>query len=241
MTFKYAIKNGYVKIDPMAYIECKGKNTSNTNQKKTITYEEFQLICNECLNKTYGDYSIYIALNIGYYTGARIGEIGALNKEDIDFKNHVINFNKKLEYKDTKNGLYTDTMKTKSSYASIPLAEQLEDILKKWCSFNKYDCLICHENGDYLSYSFIQKRIKAISLKLNIPFHFHMLRHTYASKLVNSGVNVNVAKKLLRHSKVETTLDIYTHSSILDETQAIKHVFSSHSNSDYPKITPKFN
>ena len=180
-------------------------------------------------------------MHIGYYTGARISEIGALDKCDVDFENNLIHFTKKLEYKDTKNGLYTDSMKTKSSYATIPLVPQLCPLLKEWFEINPYERVICHENGDYLSYNFIQKHIKAVSLKLGIPFHSHMLRHTYASNIVNSGVNINVAKKLLRHSKIETTLDVYTHSDIQDEIQALRHTFSINNDSDYPKITPKPN
>lgn len=241
LTFKYAMRSGYIKIDPMPYVECKGIETANKEKRKTISFNEFELITQEFLNKSFGHHSIYIALYIGYYTGARISEIGALNKNDIDFENNLIHFTKKLEYKDTKNGLYTNSMKTKSSYAAIPLVPQLCPLLKEWFEINPYERVICHENGDYLSYNFIQKHIKAVSLKLGIPFHSHMLRHTYASNIVNSGVNINVAKKLLRHSKIETTLDVYTHSDIQDEIQALRHTFSINNDSDYPKITPKPN
>lgn len=237
IVFKHAIRNGYIKHNPLQYIEIAADPAPMENhKKKTISTDEFNLICNYFLNKNkFNADSIYIALNIGYYTGARISEALALTKSDINFNNHTITFNKRLDSTYNKNALKLSKMKTKSSYATLPLAKPLEKILKEWFDKNPYEIICCDENGSYLSSGNLFALFKRMSNKLNINFHYHMLRHTYASTLVNNGINVNVAKELLRHATINTTLDIYTHSNTNEIRQALNSTF----NKDLNKITPK--
>lgn len=241
-TFKFALQNDYTENNPMQYIKVKGKDNSK-KKKKTITYEEFELLCNQFLSHDHFSYNVsYIALNIGYYTGARISEVLALSKNDIDFNKNLISFNKRLECKNYDKEAYATTrMKTKTSNDVVPLAEPLKQILLDWFEINPYDYICIKENGKHMRVDELQHFIRIVRQEVGIDFHFHMLRHTYASNLVNSGVNISVAKKLLRHANIQTTLDIYTHSSIQDEQEALKQVFPTHSKTNYPKITPKPN
>lgn len=239
-TFTHAIKNGYMSFNPMQYVKINVKK--NNKEKRIITNQEFIKICNYFLSdNTFEHKSIYIALCIGYYTGARISEVMALTKNDIDFEHHTISFNKRLEYRVKKEDLYISTMKTQNSYATLPLAKPLKNLLEEWFEVNPYENIVCFEDGSYPSYNYIQKHIKSASKELGIPFHFHMLRHLYATNLVKNNVNISVAKKLLRHAKVETTLDIYTHTNFSEEQKALESVFSNNLNDNYPKITPKVN
>lgn len=243
-TFKFALQNDYIENNPMQYIKVRGKDDNEEKYKKKIlSYDEFQALCSQFLAHNHFSYqSSYIALNIGYYTGARISEVLALNKSDIDFENNLVSFNKRLECKNYEKEAYaTSRMKTIKSKDIVPLAEPLKEILKDWFEINPYEIICVKENGKYLRIDELQHFIRIVRKEIGIDFHFHMLRHTYASNLINSGVNVNIAKKLLRHSTIQTTLDIYTHSTIQDEQQALKQVFQPHFDNDYPKITPKLN
>ena len=243
-TFKFALQNDYIENNPMQYIKIKAKDGSkDIIKKKTISYEEFELLCNQFLSHNHFSYNAsYIALNIGYYTGARISEVLALSKNDIDFDKNLVSFNKRLECKNYNKEAYATTrMKTKTSNDVVPLAEPLKQVLLDWFEINPYDYICIKENGKHMRVDELQHFIRIVRQEIGIDFHFHMLRHTYASNLVNSGVNVSIAKKLLRHATIQTTLDIYTHSSIQDEQEALKQVFSTNTKTNYPKITQKPN
>lgn len=237
LVFKHAVRCGYIKDNPMPYVIVKGNKTDTSNKKKTITPEEFNIVSGYFVDGPFTFHSIYIALQIGWYTGARISEILALEKDDIDFTNKTISFNKKLENRVNKP--YVGKMKTETSYAVVPLASSLADILIEWFEKNPYDIICARENGDYIKHGYINDQIQKLNKKLPFRFHFHMLRHTYASNLVMNGVNPSIAQKLLRHADVQTTLNIYTHTDLDVEREAINKVFDAQKNKNYPKITQK--
>lgn len=233
MAFKYAYVNQYIKTNPMQYTTVAGIESGP--KEKTISYDDFLIICNEFLTGDFKDYSIYVALNIGYFTGMRVSEVLVLEKSDVNFETHTININKRLE------SLYSDSihvapLKTKASYGDQPMPEQLENILKEWFKINHHNIIVCHENGSYIRYCVIQYDLKKASKKLDIPFTFHMLRHSYATNIVSSNTDIKMAQTLMRHTRIETTLGIYAHSDMSKEQETINKVFK-----DYPKNTPKTN
>ncbi len=232
LTFKHAIRCKYIDSNPMLYIEVKGKEIEKKD-KKTLSYDEFITLCDCLLDKDFNKHSLYIAMNIGYYTGARLTEILALNKSDIDFNNKTITFNKRLE-----NGVrnpYITKMKTPTSYATVPLAKPLEQILLEWFKINPYDIVCTRENGEYIRAYIITYNVSQLKKKTGIDFHFHMLRHTFITNLYASGIDIKTAQRLARHSNINTTLNIYTHSNTDKEQQAIDMVF----NKKIGAITPK--
>lgn len=225
-TFNFAMKNEYITNNPMSLIKISGKET--TPKTKLIGYEDFLSIGELLLSQnTFNSYSHYIALNIGYYTGGRLCEVLALTKDDINFFDKSITFNKKLECSVTGKKPYPNKMKTKSSYATIPLADPLANILQDWFNINPYEVICCNEQGNYIRDCTLKQSLKKAATKLNINFYFHMLRHTYATNIVNSGVTLNIARKLLRHENIEMTLSTYAHSNIEDEKKAISAIFNA--------------
>ena len=70
-----------------------------------------------------------------------------------------------------------------------------------------------------------QKAAGEVCKELNINFHYHMLRHTYATELVMSGVNPVVVKDLMRHSDISTTWSIYTHPQNEDQRKALDNLY----------------
>ncbi|WP_028042042.1 site-specific integrase [Candidatus Stoquefichus massiliensis] len=235
--FKHAIRSNYLQTNHMPYVILKKDEHKNNDQGKTISYEDFITICNEFVgcHDIFNNRAMVIALKIGYYTGARVSEVLALSKNDIDFENNTINFDKRLDNRSKAGESFTTKMKTKSSYAIVPLAEPLKDVLLEWFQENPYDNICVYEDGNYIEYAWLQKKIQNVSKKLNIPFHFHMLRHTFATTLVTNGISPEIAKKLLRHSSIKTTMDLYTHIDIDVEKQALDSVFSSQLPQNYTK------
>ena len=64
-----------------------------------------------------------------------------------------------------------------------------------------------------------------ISNKLQIHFHFHMLRHTIATKLVNNGADMKATQEILRHANITTTMNIYTHVNDNNKSDALYKAF----------------
>ena len=231
--FKYACKCCYIENNPVSLVDLTG--IEPIEKKKTITYQEFETIIKaikyrDCTDSFKND-SIIIALYIGYYTGLRLCETLALEKNDFDFINNEIHIAKQLDCvgKQASTLKTTNKLKTNSSNAIIPLAEPLKEILVKWFNKNPYNYVICDVNGNYIHDGTLKAVLTQIRKKTNIYFHFHMLRHTFISNLANNGVDPQIAKELARHSKINTTMDIYTHVNEDRQKQAINSVFGQKS------------
>ena len=211
--FKYACKCCYIENNPVSLVELTGIKLDK--KKKTITYQELETIVQALKSRrchdSFRNYSMVISLYIGYYSGLRISEVLALEKSDFDFTNNEIHINKQLDCvgKRTSEIRITNVMKTNSSNAVVPLAEPLKEILMDWFKVNPYDHVICDIEGNYIHTEVLKLAINTTCKKIGIYFHFHMLRHTFISSLANNGVSPQVAKELARHSKIETTMDIY--------------------------------
>lgn len=231
--FSYACKCCYIENNPVSLIDLTG--IEPMKKKKTITCQELGAIIETLKNRTCKDSfkndSMVIALYIGYYSGLRLSEALALEKNDFDFINNEIHINKQIDCigKHINEIKTTNKLKTTSSNAIIPLAEPLKEILVDWFKINPYSHVVCDIEGNYINDCFFATTLKGVSKKTGIYFHFHMLRHTFISNLANNGVSPQIAKELARHSDIATTMNIYTHVNEDNQKQAINAVFGSKS------------
>lgn len=225
----FAVKMGYIKSNPINLVTVKGVEIVN-DKNKVISFDDFYKIINELEN--IGDFkskAYSIALQIGLYTGLRVSEVLALDKNDIDFTENMIYINKKLNYQGlTKKEFYVShELKSKSSKDTIPLANKLKEALIQWFKINPYDKAVCDIDGYYLNPNILSSDVKKITKRLNIYFHFHMLRHTFATTLVTNNVDIKVAQELMRHSSFNTTMTLYTHINDEAKKKTINNVFDS--------------
>ena len=215
--FNYCYNAGYIDRIPFAKIEIKGKG-STREKNKIISPELFEKLIADSTEE------YQIAFYIAKYTGCRLGEVLALTKNDIDFKNNTININKTLYLNpDTKELIIKDT-KTSSSRATIPLVKPLKNILTKWLVNNKNEVIVS-KNGDYINPSLIKAKLRRFSSKYE-HINFHMFRHTYTTTLFNAGVDPKTAQKLLRHKDFNTTMSIYTHLEEDELKNTVNEVFN---------------
>lgn len=225
----FAVKMDYIKSNPIGLVTVKGVELVN-DKEMVISFEDFNRITEE-LDSMGGfkNQAYSVALQIGLYTGLRVSEVLALDKDDIDFSDNMIYVNKKLNYQGlTKKEFYaTHEMKSKSSNAYIPLADSLKTVLTEWFKINPYDKAVCDIDGYYMNPNVFGSDIKKITKRMNIHFHYHMLRHTFATVLVTSNVDIKVAQELMRHSSFNTTMTLYTHINDDAKKQTINDVFNS--------------
>lgn len=227
----YAIKADYIKVNPLSIVTVKGIEKHITRDE-VLSNEDFLRLINT-LNDTndFRKMAYSIAIQIGYYTGLRVSEVLALDKEDILLNDNLIDVNKKLIYSGlNKDDIYvTNKMKSKKSKAVIPLANILKKSLIEWFQTNPYDKVVCDEAGNYIHPDIMAAYTKKISKQLNISFHFHMLRHTFATNLVTSNVDLKTAQDLMRHSNIDTTISIYTHINDQHKLNTINNIFNTKS------------
>lgn len=233
LVFTYACRCGYIENNPVPFIELTSKAPVKVNAY--LTDNQFNQIIEILENKRTRDKfklkSTIIAFYISFYTGLRISEALALEKNDFDFINNEIHVNKQLDcFGKRKDKISIKAkLKTSASNAVIPLAEPLKEILVDWFKVNPYDHVICDVNGNYIHSGYIRSLNPYIKKILGIDFHFHMLRHTFVSNLANKGISPQIAKELARHSDIATTMNIYTHVNEDSQKQAINAVFGSES------------
>ena len=200
-------------------------------ERRALTESEIDLITENWRGARMG-----VAAMIMLYAGLRIGEVLALEWNDIDFEKRTISISKARIV--VKNRPSLKAPKTKAGVRIIPIPEVLYDVL---CSVRKKRGLVCPDaNGNLMSGVSQTNAWKSFLNHLNEcaggrkgsgprkpivvidKITPHMLRHTYATILFDAGVDVKSAQKFLGHSDIEVTLEIYTHLSKFKEEKAIR-------------------
>lgn len=169
--------------------------------------------------------TISLAVLVCLYTGLRIGELCALRWEDIDLHNKYIVVNKTVQriqqyhvpYRTTKTVLTVTPPKTQKAFRKIPISSVLYPVLKdyheKRYRGNKH-YVLTNCNGDMIDPRSIQYQFKELIKKLKITsITFHGLRHTFATRCIELGMDIKTLSEILGHSNVSTTMSIYVHST----------------------------
>ena len=168
-----------------------------------------QAVLNGKKDKLYG---IILCL----YSGLRIGELIALQWSDIDFAKGILTVSKSCH--DGKDGIVIDEPKTSSSRRVIPLPKQLLPLLKgiKKKSDSPF---VVSANGKPVSVRSYQRSFELLLKKLNIPHKgFHSLRHTFATRAIECGMDVKTLSEILGHKNPTVTLNRYAHSLMEHKT-----------------------
>lgn len=199
-----------IKIPPLKATQAKKeiKVLNITEQKKLESFL--------CENLTPTKIGIFISL----CTGLRIGEICALRWENIDFKTAVLKVKhtvarvKSSDNANSKTKLIIDTPKTPSSVREIPISTVLLPILKKAYSASSSEYVVS-ECGSFTSPRTFEYRYHKLLKKCGISsVHYHALRHTFATRCIEAGVDMKSLSEILGHSNVGITMNTYVHSSM---------------------------
>ncbi len=141
-----------------------------------------------------------IIIKLLYSSGLRLQELIDLKRKDIDFERGIINVKKGKGNKDRVT-LISDALKL--------------DLLKYYSNNTfKTEYIFEGRNGKYTKKS-VQKFLEQAGKKVGIKVTPHMLRHSFATHLLEQGTDIRHIQKLLGHSDLKTT-EIYTHVSTKD-------------------------
>lgn len=219
---------------------------SKKKEKRALTTEEKLLIEKSKLTQ-----KERVFVDLLYYTGARRGEALALTVKDIDFINRKLIINKNLVLKDSQSDI-KNSPKTDAGNRLIPLPTKLLSELKEYLANVSSIYLFTKQNGELMTKSSFRRFWDNILDKMNIAaggdkfsrsetairlvskdITPHIFRHTYATNLYYADIDVKTAQRLLGHSNIQITLEIYTHlnnSNISTASDILNNYFDNQNN-----------
>ena len=235
----YALRLDMIKRNPMLYV-IKPKRQATISDKHNNYYnkQELKKFLDVAKDTSLKKYALFRLLS---YSGMRAGECLALAWHDLDYKNNTIAINKTLAR--IKDKLVIQTPKTKASNRVISLDTETIQVLKMWQleqrkqllklginSMNKHQLIFSNGNNEYIYSGTVRKSIKILAKKAGIhSITTHGFRHTHATLLFASGMDIKQVQARLGHSNVQTTLNIYTHA-IQDKQDKIGDEFAKYIN-----------
>ena len=144
------------------------------------------------------------------YTGLRIGELIALQWKDIDLQKGLLTISRSCH--DSSGGIVFDEPKTATSRRVIPLPKQLLPKLKS-IKKNSNSDFVVSMGGNAVSVRSYQRSFELLLKRQNIVHRgFHSLRHTFATRALECGMDVKTLSEILGHKNPTVTLNRYTHS-----------------------------
>ena len=199
--YNYLIKNGVVDKNYFSSIKNPKKDSSLPKLVKEIDIDKMFLVPDT--RNPIGQRNLLI-IRMLYATGVRVSELVNICIKDIDFNERTIRI-----------------LGKGSEERIVIYGNNAEEALELYLNSGRYklsngnnDYLFLNKDGNKLSDRYVRKIIDDIIIKASISMHVspHMLRHTFATSMLNNGADLVNVKELLGHESLSTT-SIYTHVS----------------------------
>jgi len=236
----YTITIGILQANPADYVKVPKEKKKKIEIKKYNVFDKDEQ--EKIINFLDLDDFVEQALFIDFFTGLRQGELRGLKSKN--FLGDTLKIEEQLnrEYEFTNDGKSklisknTETdLKTESAYRIIPLPKLAKNLLKKikisaakkyfktGKVFNEESLLFVDDFLKPIEEKRLNRRVKSICKKLEIEKRtLHSIRHSYATRLFEAGIDIKTVQQLMGHSDYKTTLDIYTHVMPEQKEKAIE-------------------
>lgn len=228
MIMKHGVKNRWIEYAewdikyPTATVSAAIEVLTVANHKKILDHIK--------ANFSFRALGIYICLT----TGLRIGEICALRWEDIDIQSGTLQVKRTIERiyiiegerKHTK--LIISDPKTPNSIREIPLSAEALSLIKPLMKVVNTGFYVISNDTKPIEPRTYRSYYKRLMESLGIPaIKFHGLRHSFATRCIESNCDYKTVSVLLGHSDISTTLNLYVHPNMEQKKRCISRMFKS--------------
>lgn len=212
LAFNEAMKKKIITENPMLNVR-KPRSKQKKIKVRALTLEEQKKLLNVLKTEKvqYGEQML-----ISMFTGMRIGEVNALEVKDVDFKKLTISVNKTVSRGMCKKTTVSDSAKTKAGTRTVYINNEVAELLKRCIGEKKSGYIFTSSTGTIITtqqvnthYTNVLNQYNIINKKIEGKVTLHSLRHTYATRCIESGMPAKVLQYILGHTDIRITLDTY--------------------------------
>lgn len=225
MILNFAFKN---KLLHRVFLDVKFPQCKQEKKLKVFSKQEHKRLLRFVkANFSFKNLGIYICLS----TGLRIGEICGLKWGDIDIQEGVLKVSRTIQRvyieKTSKTQIIFTSPKTKSSQREVPLNRSLIQILRLMRKISNPDYFVLTNSEKPLEPRNFRKYYNKLLEKLGLPkIPFHGLRHSFATRCIESRCDYKTVSVILGHSNITTTLNLYVHPNLEQKKKCINQMSS---------------
>ena len=240
--FEYAVICREMDFNPVRAVQMPKKENLNKKEKQMSVFSKEELarienvaaITYQSGEVRYKHVWFFILLA---NTGLRAGEAIALTWDNVDLEKGFIYVRQNASVvqershdSEKRYKVIITTVKTKNGERIVPCNAKAKQALEGMRSYQethhiKSKYVDCNDKGELLSQQTLPKILKAILKAADVPYRsVHSFRHTFATNLIQAGVDVKVVSQLLGHSSVKITYDTYVHMGVDRAVEAVARI-----------------
>ncbi len=223
MAFEYACDREFIESNPCSRI--KRMHIPTKKSTDAFTKEEQKML--ESVIESKNDERLF-GIVLCFYTGIRIGELLGLEWSDLNEDCSILTVNKTVCRVKDENGVWqvhVNDPKTSSSYRRIPLPKHISDELLKMKNKNNSKFVVSNKKGERMSTRSYQYIFEKLTEKAGIRrLNFHSIRHTFATRALENGVDIKTLSEIMGHRDAAITLNRYAHSIMEIKIEMMKRM-----------------